>query len=74
MKEAMPSRVGSQAPNQGANPFDIQAYQELISSPGGVIEQIKQSGHPFVCLFHLVFKAIPVALFLLYWFLKTITG
>lgn len=41
MKEAGPSQIGNQAANQGANPFDIQAYQELISSPGGVIEQIK---------------------------------
>jgi len=43
---------------------DIRAYQEL--AVGSWLPQIKAEGHPLVLLFHFLFKALPLAVYLLY--------
>lgn len=48
---------------------DIRAYQELV---GGWLPQLKAEGHPVMLLLHLLFKALPVAVYLLYEPLKAL--
>jgi hypothetical protein len=50
-----------------SNNNDIKAYEEILASgQNGLIPEIKASAHPFVILFHFLFKAMPITLYLLY--------